>query len=363
VRKMSANETSPESHVASKRRVLPWLPIERLPKPVLCVPLVAHWIWLAMRYRSLTLPSAINPAIETGGLAGESKSAGLAQIGETFASFVAPWRLVGPGEDPVTVRRSAGFAYPLIAKPDIGWCGFGVRRIEDDGALSAYAAAFPRAASFIVQHLVTAPKEAGLFYVRQPGSSRGRLLGITLRHAPHVTGDGVRTVSALIYADPRTRRSSTDYIASRGMAALDRIPARNECVVLTTVASLRVGARYEDASAQVTAALEGAVDSLARAMPDFHLGRFDVRFACMAALRRGEFSVIEVNGAGSEAIHFWDPALPIRAAFAGVFAKQRLLFRLGAEMRDRGAHPVGALALSRAWLRQQRLIACYPSSN
>ena len=32
MRKMSANETSPESHVASKRRVLPWLPIERLPQ-------------------------------------------------------------------------------------------------------------------------------------------------------------------------------------------------------------------------------------------------------------------------------------------------------------------------------------------
>ena len=177
VQRISADEISPGSHVSSERSVLPWLPIERVPKPMLCVPLLAHWMWLAMRYRSLTLPSAINPAIETGGLAGESKSAGLAQISETSASFVAPWRLVGPGEDPVAARRAAGFAYPLIAKPDIGWCGFGVRRIEDDGALSSYAAAFPPAASFIVQHLVTAPMEAGLFYLRQPASSRGRLPG------------------------------------------------------------------------------------------------------------------------------------------------------------------------------------------
>lgn len=178
-----------------------------------------------------------------------------------------------------------------------------------------------------------------------------------------MTGDGVRTVTALIHADPRTRRGASEYAASLGPAMLDHIPAKGECMVLTTVASLRVGARYENVSAQVTAALDGAVDRLARAMPDFHLGRFDVRFACMAALRRGEFSVIEVNGAGSEAIHFWDPALPLRAAFAGVFAKQRLLFQLGAEMRDRGARPIGVQALSRAWLRQQRLIAGYPSSN
>uniref|UniRef100_UPI003B5AEA30 hypothetical protein n=1 Tax=Novacetimonas labruscae TaxID=3229898 RepID=UPI003B5AEA30 len=48
--------------------------MERLPKPVLCIPLVLQWLWLGLRYRSLTLPSVVNPAIETGGLAGESKS-------------------------------------------------------------------------------------------------------------------------------------------------------------------------------------------------------------------------------------------------------------------------------------------------
>ena len=105
---MSAIGTSPVSDVANERHSLPWLPIERLPEPVLCVPLIAHWMWQALRYRSLTLPSAINPAIETGGLAGESKSVGLAQIGASFARFVAPWRLVGPGEDPVAICRAAG---------------------------------------------------------------------------------------------------------------------------------------------------------------------------------------------------------------------------------------------------------------
>ena len=122
--------------------------------------------------------------------------------------------------------------------------------------------------------------------------------------AGDVVGDGVRTEAALIHADPRTRRGAAKYPASLGPAALDRIPARDERMVLTTVASLRVGARYENASAQLTAALDGAVDRLARTMPDFHLGRFDVRFASMAALRCGEFIVIEVNGAGSNAVHF-----------------------------------------------------------
>ena len=342
----------------------PTLRIEQLPKPLLCIPLVAQWLWLAAYYRSLTLPSSVNPSIETGGLAGESKSACLNQIGPAFsAACVATWRRIGPGEDPVACRRASGLEYPLIAKPDIGWCGYGVRRIEDDPGLAAYSASFPRHGGFILQRLVTAPNEAGLFYIRVPGAAQGKVVAMTLRHAPQVTGDGRRELASLIADGPRTRRHAGRYAMALSPAALSRIPQAGERVTLTTIASLRVGGRYEDASAHVTDRLEAGVDAIARSMKDFHVGRFDVRFESLAALGNGEFSIIEVNGAGSEAIHFWDPTLSMRAAFAGVFAKQRLLFQLGARMRSMGHAPVGIAALARAWLRQQRLIARYPASN
>ncbi len=331
--------------------------IEDLPKPLLCVPLVVQWLLLAARYGSLTLPSAINPSIETGGLAGESKSACLAQIGGAFASHVAAWRLVRAGDDLLAARRH-GFAYPLIVKPDIGWCGYGVRRVDDDAGLLAYAAAFPRDAAFIMQRLVTDPNEAGLFYIREPGAPAGTISAMTFRHAPHVVGDGTHCVATLIAAEPRR-----PYARALDAAALARIPAAGERVVLTTIASLRAGARYEDATRLITGALTAQVEAIARSMPDFHAGRFDVRFASIEALQTGAFSIIEVNGAGSEAIHLWDRSLTLRTAFAGVFAKQRLLFRLGAAMRALGHRPVGTVALARAWLRQQRLIARYPASN
>ena len=340
-----------------------WLRIEQLPKPLLCMPLLAQWFWLAARYGSLTLPSSVNPSIETGGMAGESKSACLQQIAPAFSPYVASWQRVGPGSDSVECRRLGGLDYPLIAKPDIGWCGFGVRRLEDDTELRAYAAAFPRHGAFIVQTMAPAPNEAGLFYIRQPGERKGRLMSVTLRHPPRVTGNGRCTVASLIAADPRLRRHAGFYAPSLGAAGLRRVPEAGEVVALTTIASLRAGARYEDASACITARLEAQVDRIARSMAQFHVGRFDVRFTSMAALRDGEFSIIEVNGAGSEAIHLWDPATPLRTAFAGVFAKQRLLFQLGDRMRDMGHAPVGVAALARAWLRQQRLIARYPASH
>lgn len=337
--------------------------IEHLPKPVLCVPLVVHWLYLAARHRSLTLPSCLNPGIETGGLAGESKSACLSQIGAEFAPWVAPWCRVSPGEDASALRRAAGVDYPLIAKPDIGWCGYGVRRIDDEAALARYAACVPAGGAFILQRLIVAPNEAGLLYIRRPGASTGTLAAMTLRHTPAVTGDGRRSIAALVDADPRCRPHAAKYALALGDAAYARVPALNERVVLTTIASLRIGARYEDATARISPTLAAGIDAIAASMGDFHYGRFDVRFDSLASLCRGEFSIIEVNGAGSEAIQFWDPALSIGAAFRGVFAKQRQIFEIGDAMRRAGHRPTGAVGLARAWRRQQRLLDRYPSSN
>ena len=56
-------------------------PAERIPALLFYIPLVLNWIMLGLRYRSLTLASAANPHIPTGGMWGESKSACLADIG------------------------------------------------------------------------------------------------------------------------------------------------------------------------------------------------------------------------------------------------------------------------------------------
>ena len=124
-----------------------------------------------------------------------------------------------------------------------------------------------------------------------------------------------------------------------------------------------MGGRYEDGSEHATAALTEAVDAIARDMPEFHVGRFDVRYQTLDHLRRGEFTIMEVNGAGSEAVHAWDPKYSIPDVYRIVFAKQRLLFALAAANRARGHKPVGVVALARHYLHQQRLIRQYPPSN
>ncbi|MEQ8701741.1 MAG: VTT domain-containing protein, partial [Bauldia litoralis] len=172
---------------------------ERIPPVIYYIPLLIQWLLLGLRYRSLTVPTAANPRIEAGGLIGESKSECMSMPASAASPWLAPTTSIDArgGADPDhDVRQAqmamaaAGLDYPVIAKPDIGWRGFGVRRIEDESQLRDYLSGFPEGQRLILQQYVPWHGEAGVFYVRRPGRESGEIFSLTLRYFPFVIGDG-----------------------------------------------------------------------------------------------------------------------------------------------------------------------------
>lgn len=151
-----------------------------------------------------------------------------------------------------------GLCYPLVTKPDLGWCGFGVRRIDERDALACYVAAYPPGERLVLQEWLGAAGEAGLFYLRRPGAPSGELIGVLLRHFPRVVGDGVHTVAQLKDADPRACRLGRDG-ASEPCCDLRRIPALGEVVRIASVSFTRVGGGYEDGTPHMTPELQRAL--------------------------------------------------------------------------------------------------------
>ena len=340
---------------------------ERLPKWLNLVPMVLQWAWLGLRHGSFTLPSSANPGITAGGLVGEGKLEYFDAMGTlaraATADFIGVPNLEGLDAGQVeAMMHGAGLGYPVIAKPDLGWCGFGVRLIADANGLEDYLSRFPANETFLLQRYLPDPGEAGLFYMREPDASGGRLIGILLRHYPSVVGNGSESIQDLVAHNPRLQRG-VDSPGHELRYDPARIPPVGERVRLSTVASTRVGGGYEDGTRLATPALLARIEAIARDMGEFLVGRFDVRFGDIAALQRGEFTIMEVNGAGSEAVHAWDPKYSIADVYRIVFAKQRLLFKIAAENRRRGHRPIGLVALARLFLRQHRLLRRYPPSN
>jgi len=342
--------------------------LERMPKWLICIPLAFQWLWLALRYRSFTLPSAANAAITSGGLVGEGKLEYFHGMGALARAATAVHCAVSTHAKPSSAELSqrlkdAELSFPLIAKPDLGLCGYGVRFVKNLEELHAYIEAFPANEVVVLQEYLAQEGEAGIFYARDPHTDKGRIIGLALRYFPRVTGDGRRSIVALIADDPRARRVLGSLQHECALAE-GRVPAAGEVVRLATIGSTRVGGLYRDGETYITPALTAAVDAIARDMPSFYCGRFDVRFEHLDDLSSGKgFTIMEINGAGSEAIQAWDPEIGMVQGFRMIFAKQRVLFAIGHARRRSGVAPIGLLALARLYRRQQRLIALYPPSN
>jgi hypothetical protein len=336
-------------------------------------PVALYAGWLMLRPRGVLLPTVANPSFPGGGFFGESKaeilSLAMQHVGEWVAPFVRIDRPL-PASNPVAERdaalaalAAAGLGLPVVAKPDLGCRGAGVKLVRTPADLLSYVQAFPAGASFLLQRLVPFEGEAGIFYCRRPGQAQGRIVSVTLKYFPHVVGDGRRTLRELILADPRAGRLSHLYLR-RHTARLDDVPAAGEAIRLAFAGSHSRGAIFRNGTHLVTPQMEARFDAIAKALPEFHFGRFDVRFEEFTQLQAGRgFTIVEVNGAGAESTHIWDRSTGLIEAWRALMRQYRWLFEIGQANRKRGFATMPWREFIRAYRREKLLTPQYPATD
>ncbi len=337
-------------------------------------PVMLYAAWLMLRYRGTLLPTVANPSFPGGGFYGESKAEILALAIRHVPEWVAPFILVqrpnalsadaaSERDAALAALAAAKLSLPVVAKPDLGCRGAGVKLIRTPSDLLAYIDAFPRGAAFLLQRLVPHEGEAGIFYCRRPGERHGRIVSVTLKYFPHVKGDGRSTLRELILADPRAGKLAHLYLR-RHTARLDEVLRSGQTVRLAFAGSHSRGAIFRNGTHLVTPAMEARFDAIAQAMPEFHFGRFDVRFEDFEQVQRGEgFTILEVNGAGAESTHIWDRRTGLLQAWRDLARQYRWLFEIGAANRARGFKPMSLAAFVRDYRREKLLTPQYPATD
>jgi hypothetical protein len=337
-------------------------------------PIMLYAGWLMLRYCGTLLPTVANPSFPGGGFFGESKAEILALAMQHVPEWVAPFvhvdRPAVPGPD-IAVERdaalgrlaAAGIALPVVAKPDLGCRGAGVKLVRSAADLQAYLQAFPADARLLLQQLVPFEGEAGIFYCRRPGEAHGRIISITLKYFPYVTGDGRRTLRQLILDDPRAGKLSHLYL-KRHVARLDEVSATGESIRLAFAGSHSRGAIFRNGTHLVTPDMEAQFDAIAKRLPEFHFGRFDVRFEDFAELQRGRgFTIVEINGAGAESTHIWDRRTGLLEAWRDLMRQYRWLFEIGHANRARGFKPMSLAGFMHGYRREKFLTPLYPATD
>lgn len=338
-------------------RVSRWLRWEFWPSWLAYVPLVPYLLWLAIRHRSATCFTAANPAIPAGGVVGESKFAILRLLRRT-PEFLPKTQLIdapSPGEAAEHVSlfmTRAGLGFPIVLKPDAGQRGSGVVVARSADEVRAYFERFR--GPVICQEHIEGP-ELGVFYVRHPNETRGRIISVTEKRLPRVIGDGVSTIETLILRDDRAVCMAPFYLRRLGARAKE-IPAIHEPVRLVDLGTHCRGAVFLDGGPLLTPSLEEAIDRISRAAEGFYFGRYDIRGESLVDLMLGRFKVLELNGVTSEATHIYDPRLGVAAAYRMLFRQWRLAFEIGACNRRRGVETTSLSELLHR-LRAYRQIA------
>ncbi|WP_291287515.1 D-alanine--D-alanine ligase [Flavobacterium sp.] len=307
---------------------------EYWPFKVLYVPIYFLWAYYAVKARSVFFFNASNPKIKNGGFIMESKK----QIYDLLPKECYP--------NTILIRESTGLEkivdaiiegrmyFPLIAKPDIGLRGSGVKKIKNVFELSEYA----RKANFdfLLQDLIPFKNEVGIFYVRHPHQKEGRITGIVSKEFLIVTGDGVSTIEDLICKTPRFQLQ-LEVLKEEYGKQLQKILPQGESINLVPFGNHARGAKFLDGSDWITPQLTATIDKIAKKVPEFYFGRFDIMYNTFEELERGEqFQVVELNGAASEPTHIYDPKHSVWFAWKELARHITYMYEISAENHKKG---------------------------
>jgi hypothetical protein len=316
---------------------------EYWPFQIVYIPVYFLWAWYALRARSIFFFNACNPTIKNGGFMSESKKEIYNLIPQQYYPKTELVNENTSFEDTLHLLERSGIKYPLIAKPDIGLRGSAVKKINNPEELSDYHNRVDF--DYLIQDLIPYPNEFGIFYVRYPHEKTGRITGIVGKEFLIVEGDGVSTVEDLLQKDPRHELQLKTLRKEYGRKLLE-ILKKGEKRNLVPYGNHIRGAKFIDASDLISEKLTATLNEICLQVPQFYFGRLDVMYDTFEGLERGEnFSIVELNGAGSEPTHIYDPKHSIFFAWKELMRHIRFMYEISIANHKNGTpflpHKIG----------------------
>ena len=231
-----------------------------------------------------------------------------------------------PSKEILGEIRRENFQFPLIAKPDIGMKGLSVKKLYSEEELLEYA--IQSKVNFLVQEFISFENEVGIFYYRFPNKEKGHISGIVKKEFLTIVGDGQSTMTELLKKDKRFILQLSILKDTYGNE-LKRILQKGEERILVPYGNHARGAKFIDASDLIDDELTNTVDTICRRVKGFYFGRLDIRFNNWDELKRGKnFSIIEINGAGSEPTHMYDSGHSLFFAWKEIIRHWNILWKI-----------------------------------
>ncbi|GAB4032383.1 hypothetical protein [Spirosoma gilvum] len=325
---------------------------EYWPFEVVYFPIFFFHLWQSIKARSLFYFSASNPSIETGGLFGESKADILDRINDAYKPVTQFVPASANSETVLCLMQERGLTFPVIAKPNVGERGWRVEKIESREALMNYFATTP--IDFLIQEYVSEPLELGVFYYRMPGQAKGVVSSIVQKEFLTIRGNGHDCIENLIRQNERAILQLPALTKRYGHLFHD-IPAAGETITLESIGNHCRGTKFLNANHLITSELTRVFDRISQSIDGFYFGRYDLRCRSIADLYAGKhIRIMELNGAGAEPAHIYQPGFSLREGYRVLFHHWRVLYQISRENHRRGIPYMTFREAFRVWKRTQQ---------
>ncbi|MBS1950373.1 MAG: D-alanine-D-alanine ligase [Cytophagales bacterium] len=304
-------------------RLLHW---EYWPMKITYFPLLPYWCWLSIKARSFFFFSAANPSIQYAGFIQERKSNIYKLIPQQFYPQTVFCSANATLHEIELQLQKQNFTFPLIAKPDIGERGVQVKLIHSLDDLKLYSR--QSKVDFLLQEFIDYDYEAGIFYYRIPGENQGHISGIVTKDLLAVTGNGQSNIEELLQRNDRSVLQIPTLKSIYG-DYLETVLPEGKTQTLVPYGNHCRGAKFVDESFRINNKLSNSIDQICKRIPGFYFGRLDIKFKSWEDLENGKhFSIIELNGAGSEPTHIYDPSHSLFYGWAEICKHWKLLYQI-----------------------------------
>ena len=286
---------------SSYKKLFQW---EYWPSYMFYVPIVPYAFYLALKSKNFVFFSATNPAIKHSGNGAESKYKTIQLIPTEFRPKTIFVDKEHSFKETLLSLKKEGIGFPLIAKPDIGFRGLLVKKVDSEQELKDYLSQYK--IPIIIQEFVSYENECGIFYHRVPGEKKGRISSITIKKYLSVLGNGKDTIEDLIIQDERAQ-FYLELVREVYSEDLSVIPKKDEYILLNVIGNHAKGTQFLNGNHLIDEKLTSCFDNLNKQIEGWYYGRLDIKYDDFEDLRKGEnFKILEINGIISEPTHIYD---------------------------------------------------------
>ncbi len=301
------------------------------PPTLFYAPTYIIYLGLTLKNKLKFTPSYANPSIPYSGIVGESKSlidnlllkAAPQQHLKTLVlskNLSAEKKLYKALE----FKNQFSLPFPIVCKPNKGERGKEVFIASNKHELNSYLKNSSK--EVLIQEFSDLKNEVGILFYNLNGQSD--VLSVTKKEFPKVIGDGQKTLQQLVLSDSRAKYLASVYQKHNEDLWHSILPPGQKHS-LTKIGNHSQGCIFLDGSGLLTPSLKEIIIAISHNIPEFHFGRFDIKYNSKETLSKGDFKIIELNGAMAEATHIYDPKMKIKDIYTVLFKQLRIVFEIG----------------------------------